>query len=191
MSVDIELYKELITFCNNNQETIETKFKRELSFSEFNATCYIEMFEKCRRIENPLPVKYFKEIIPELTEAYKKYGLHFIKKRNESIKGLDIQKGQWYEKALQFFLNSKGFSVIKKGFPYPDFEVRYNDKIVGYYELKYIKAPFLSANVKIKNTTSTAAAVRLIFTNMPNCSDTGAFLFCCFAVRLVSTQPTP
>ena len=152
MSVDIELYKELIAFCNDNQETIETKFKRELSFSEFNAVCYIEMFEKCRRIENPLPVKHFKEIIPELTEAYKKYGLHFVKKRNESIKGLDIQKGQWYEKALQLFLNSKGFSVIKKGFPYPDFEVRYNDKIVGYYELKYIKAPFLSANIKIKNT---------------------------------------
>jgi hypothetical protein len=152
MNPDIELYKELISFCNDNQETIESKFKRELSFSEFNETCYVEMFEKCRKVENPPPVKYFKEIIPGLSEAYKENGNYFMKKRNESIKGLDIQKGQWYEKALQLFLNSKGLSVNKRGFPYPDFEVKYKDDIVGYYELKYIKAPFLSANQKIKNT---------------------------------------
>lgn len=42
--------------------------------------------------------------------------------------------------------------MVKKGFPYPDFEVSINGKIVGYYELKYIKSPFLSANTKIKET---------------------------------------
>lgn len=152
MSVDIELYKQLITFCNEKQETIETKFKRDLVFSDFNERCYVEMFEKCRHIDNPLPVKHFKELIPELTEAYKANGNYFIHKRNESIKGLDIQKGQWYEKALQLFLVSIGFDVVKKGFPYPDFEVSCNGKVVGYYELKYIKSPFLTANTKIKNT---------------------------------------
>lgn len=149
---DISLYKELVDFCNLHQDEIETKFKKELSFNELNEMCYIEMFEKCRHIESPLPVKHFKDIIPGLTEAYKKNGSYFMTKRNEYIKGLDIQKGQWYEKALQLFLGTKGITVTKKGFPYPDFEISINDKVVGYYELKYIKSPFLTANSKIKNT---------------------------------------
>ena len=148
----IELYKQLINFCNANQDAIETKFKRELSFSVLNQQCYLEMYAKCRRIENPLPVKHFKDVIPGLTEAYRTNGYIFMRERNEYIKGLDIQKGQWYEKALQLFLGEQGFVVEKRGFPFPDFEVSYGNKVVGYYELKYIKAPFLTANTKIKNT---------------------------------------
>lgn len=151
MKRDIDLYKELIAFCNNNQNAIETKFKRDLSFSEFNVECYSEMFYKQRKTESPMSVKLLKEIIPELAAEYKKHGGYFMAKRNESIKGLDIQKGQWYEKALQLFLQTKGVVVTKKGFPFPDYEVSVNGKVVGYYELKYIKSPFLTANVKIKN----------------------------------------
>lgn len=152
MNEDIRLYKELIEFCNSNQERIETKFKQEMEFTKLNEACYNEMFLKCRKIDAPLPVKYFKEIIPGLTEAYKTSAPKFWVKRNEYIKGLDIQKGQWYEKALQLFLKNKGVAVVKKGFPYPDYEVSVDGKIVGYYELKYIKSPFLSANNTIKDT---------------------------------------
>ena len=106
MKRDIDLYKELIAFCNNNQNAIETKFKRDLSFSEFNVECYSEMFYKQRKTESPMSVKLLKEIIPELAAEYKKHGGYFMAKRNESIKGLDIQKGQWYEKALQLFLQN-------------------------------------------------------------------------------------
>ena len=151
MMRDIELYKELITFCNANQGAIETKFKREMEFTSFHEECYTHMFYKQRGTSSPMPVKSLKEIIPDLAAAYKKYGNHFISKRNESIKGLDIQKGQWYEKALQLFLRTKDIVVTKKGFPFPDYEVSVNGRIVGYYELKYIKAPFLTAHVKIKN----------------------------------------
>ncbi len=152
MNDDITLYKELLNFCNENQTAIETKFKRDLEFSDFNKQCYTEMFLKCRHIDAPHPVKYFKEIIPGLTEAYRKHGFIFMNPRNNSIKGLDIQKGQWYEKALQMFLPTKGLIVNKKGWPFPDFEVKVGDKVVGYYELKYIKSPFLSANNLIKET---------------------------------------
>ena len=152
MNQDINLFKELIAFCNENQDLIETKFKRNLEFSEFHEQCYETMFVEQRHTSSPLAPKILKEKVPGLTEAYKKNGQHFIIKRNESIKGLDIQKGQWYEKALQMFFESKGIIVNKKGFPYPDFEVTINGKVGGYYELKYIKSPFLTANTKIKET---------------------------------------
>lgn len=149
---DISLYKELIEFCNNNQNEIETKFKRPMEFTSFNEKCYEEMFWKYRYADQPPTVKYLKEIVPGLTEVYKKSAPHFWAQRNESIKGLDIQKGQWYEKVLQLFFASKGIKATKKGFPFPDFEVEVNGKLIGYYELKYIKAPFLSANTMIKDT---------------------------------------
>ncbi|KAA6333461.1 hypothetical protein EZS27_018129 [termite gut metagenome] len=152
MNVDITLYRELIDFCNNNQDIIETKFKRNMEFSELNEACYEEMFQNCRKTTTPPTVKHFKGIIPGLTEAYKTMAPYFFDKRNESIKGLDIQKGQWYEKALQLFLKTKGVFVNKKRFPFPDFEVMIDNKIVGYYELKYIKSPFISANNVIKDT---------------------------------------
>ncbi|MDR1551943.1 MAG: hypothetical protein LBS69_00570 [Prevotellaceae bacterium] len=152
MNKDIQLYKELVDFCNSRQKEIEVKFKRNLDFSDFNEQCYNEMFLKQRKTTAPLQVKQLKEIIPNLTEAYKSNASHFWNKRNESIKGLDIQKGQWYEKALQLFLVPQGLSVVKKSFPFPDFEVLKDDKTVGYYELKYIKSPFLSANNLIKDT---------------------------------------
>lgn len=152
MNPDIELSKELLEFSNANQEAIETKFKRNMEFTEFHENCYETMFNEQRHTSAPLAPKVLKEKVEGLTEAYKKNGNFFIAKRNESIKGLDIQKGQWYEKALQMFLATKGIKVTKKGFPYPDFEVSIDDKVVGYYELKYIKSPFLTANTKIKET---------------------------------------
>ena len=149
---DIDLYKELIAFCNANQGKIESKFQRDLEFTDFNALCYREMYEKCRNIENPLPVKYFKGIIPGLTEAYKTNAVRFVNKRNESIKGFDIQKGNWYERALELFLKQKGIVLKKTKFPCPDMKVFINDRPVAYFELKYINSPFVYACSKIKNT---------------------------------------
>lgn len=152
MNADILLYKELIDFCNKNRAIIETKFKRTLEFSDFNKVCYEEIFLKNRYALNPPTVKQLKETIPGLTEAYKKNCSFFMNKRNESIKGLDIQKGQWYEKALQMFLETKGYKAYKKGSPFPDYEVTANGKTIAYYELKYIESPFITANTKIKDT---------------------------------------
>lgn len=149
---EILLYEELVSFCNNNKEQIEDKFDRLVSFSEFNKECYSKMFYDNRNVETPPSVKDLKNKISRLSEEYKKWSPYYLKPRNKYNKGLDIQLGQWYEKALRLFLGTKGISIKKKGDPYPDYEISVNNSVIGYFELKYIEAPFISANNLIKNT---------------------------------------
>lgn len=152
MIPDVELYKELIAFCEEHHYEIETQFQRHHTFGDINEVCYQQMYLDQRNTTSPLPPKHFKDIIPGLTALYREKSAFYMNPRNKYKKGLDIQLGQWYEKALQLFLSSKGIDVKKKGFPFPDYEVRMNGKIVGYYELKFIEAPFITANTKIKDT---------------------------------------
>ncbi|MDC1465850.1 hypothetical protein N8387_09265 [Polaribacter sp.] len=153
MNKDIEIYKELVTFCNSNKEKIESKFDREVKFNEFNERCFEEMYLNLRKEPAPIAPKMLKEKVEGLTECYKKMGFRFMRKRNEMIKGLDIQLGQWYEKAFQFFLEEKGIIITKKGHPFPDFEVQSDSgKAIAYCEMKFIKAPFMNAHNLVKNT---------------------------------------
>ena len=150
---DIQLYKDLVSYCNEHASEIETKFLRELSFTPFNEDCYKTMFYENRHASAPPVVKDLKEKINGLKEAYAAAAKYYLNPRNKYKKGLDIQLGQWYEKALCMFLSTKGFVVKKKGFPFPDLEVSTpKGEILSYFELKYIESPFLSANTKIKNT---------------------------------------
>ncbi len=152
MNPNIELYRELVDFCNSKKNEIEGKFERNTEFNEFHERCFIEMYENIRSEENPVAPKILKERVKGLTECYRFVIPAFLKKRNQFIKGFDIQLGQWYEKAFKMFLNSKGIYVQKKGFPYPDFLVGSEENPKAYYELKYIQAPFISANNLVKNT---------------------------------------
>ncbi|MDM1352076.1 hypothetical protein HX014_15680 [Myroides marinus] len=152
MSQDIKLYKELVNFCNENLALIDCKFERSVLFTDFHEACFKEMYLNIQDEPNPIAPKILKERVEGLTECYKTEVSKFLFKRNSFKKGLDIQLGQWYEKAFQLFLESKGIIVNKKGFPFPDFEVIKDNEVVAYYELKYIEAPFVSANTQIKNT---------------------------------------
>lgn len=149
---DIRLYKELIAFCNEHQDEISTKFSENLSFSDLNERCFVEMYYKCRNIDAPLSVKHFKEVIPGLEEAYKINAPKYLVPRNQYNKQYDIQKGNWYEKGLKLYLHSLGIEIEKRHFPNPDFEVIIDGRTVGYFELKYIEAPFIMASTKMKNT---------------------------------------
>lgn len=150
---DLSLYNELVAFCNSNSQEIETKFERHLEFNKFHEECYEKMFYNNRHTSAPPMVKALKAEIPHLADAYKKASAYYLNPRNKYKKGLDIQLGQWYEKAIKLFLATKGLIVKKRGFPFPDLEVSdKTGKPIAYFELKYIEAPFLSANNKIKNT---------------------------------------
>jgi hypothetical protein len=143
---DIVLYKELLTFCNEIRQKQKFKFEGNLEFNEFNEKCFTEMYLKNLNSDNPPKPIVFKEKIPKLKEVYAKASMFYANKRNEMIKGFDIQFGHWFEKAFMDFLLSKGIQTIKKGFPYPDIAVIKNNEPVAYFELKYIRAPFIYAN---------------------------------------------
>lgn len=151
-NTDILLYKELVEFCNCHAQEIDTNFTRNLEFNEFNIECYKKMFYANRRVSPPPAVKELKKIISELPAAYKDAG-RYLNPRNKYKKVYDIQLGQWYEKALQLFFLTRGLIITKRGYPYPDLEITdENRDILGFFELKYIGAPFLTANTQIKNT---------------------------------------
>lgn len=152
MNNDVSLFKDLVEFCNKNKERIETKFDRKVEFSDFNEKCFEEMYLNIKSEQNPIAPKILKERVKGLAECYRFVIPKYLNKRNQFIKGLDIQLGQWYEKAFQLFLDSKGIIVAKKGFPYPDFVVGDENNPRAYYELKFIEAPFVSANNLVKNT---------------------------------------
>lgn len=151
MNQEIVLYKELIDFCEAHLDEIETKFQRHHSFEPINEVCYEMMFLGQRGTKEPIAPKVFKAQIPGLTELYKKWTTYYMNPRNSFRKKLDIQLGQWYEKALKLFFDFKGINVQKRGFPFPDFEVSIDGRIVGYYELKFIESPFVTADRKITN----------------------------------------
>ena len=146
MNQNIILYKELLSFCNEIREKQKFKFDGNLEFNEFHEECYSEMYLKNRSSNKPPKPMTFKEKIPKLKEVYSKAAIFYGTKRNEMIKGFDIQYGHWFEKAFRDFLLSKGIETAKKGFPFPDIVITKNDKPVAYFELKYIRAPFIYAN---------------------------------------------
>lgn len=152
MNKDIELYRELVSFCNTNKEKIESKFDREVKFTEFNEKCFEEMYLNLRNESAPIAPKIIKEKVKGLTECYRFVIPKFLKKRNESIKGFDIQLGQWYEKAFKMFLTTKGIEVKKKAQRYPDFLIGSEDNPTAYLEFKFIEAPFIMANNLVKIT---------------------------------------
>ena len=146
MTEDIKLYKELLTFCNEIREKQKFKFDGNLEFDDFHEQCYSEIYLKNINSDNPPKPMTFKEKIPKLKEVYSKAAIFYGTKRNEMIKGFDIQYGHWFEKSFRDFLLSKNIQTMKKGFPFPDIVVIKNDKPVAYFELKYIRAPFIYAN---------------------------------------------
>ena len=151
MNPDVELYKELVKFCNANKAAIETKFDRKVEFTDFNEQCFLEMYVNIKNEPNPIAPLLLKQRVEGLKDLYLKMGFRFLAKRNNMTKGLDVQLGQWYEKAFRMFLATKGIAAQKKGFPFPDFQVGV-EKVKAYYELKYIEAPFINANHVVKNT---------------------------------------
>ena len=143
---DTQLYQELLTFCKEIREKQKYKFDGNLEFDEFHKQCYYEMYLKNRGSDIPPKPMTFKEKIPKLKEVYAKASIFYATKRNEMIKGFDIQFGHWFEKAFGDFLLSKGIQTVKKGFPFPDIAVIKGEEPVAYFELKYIRAPFIYAN---------------------------------------------
>jgi len=143
----ITLYQELLTFCNEIRTNQKFKFDGNLEFQDSNERYYLEMYDKNKIATRPL---FFKNnMLPELKLLCAKCAEFHTSERNEMIKGFDIQHGQWFEKAFREFLLSKGIETKKRGYPYPDIAIIKDKKEIAYFELKYIRAPFVYANSQV------------------------------------------
>lgn len=150
MNKSEELYNGLINFGKNrildyfkNVSLYESQFKYEL----INHNCHKEMYQNLKtRDTYPARQDFFKKIT-ELESECKKCYKHYIKPRNKSIKGLDVQLGKLLEEIFIGFIKTQKINIVRadlKDRRYPDLLILDGSKeIIGYIELKYHAAPFL------------------------------------------------
>jgi hypothetical protein len=145
-----ELYKGLISF---GKERIAEFFKNvslfdsQFKYEEVNHYCFQEMYATLKPDEKYPARQSFFEKIPALESECKKCYKYFMKPRNKSVKGLDVQLGKLLEEIFIDFFKSQSINIVRadlKDRRYPDMLILDSSKeIIGYIELKYHASPFL------------------------------------------------
>jgi hypothetical protein len=146
----IDLYKDLLkSAASIKQEFLKNvaTFDNQLQFDELNSKCYFEMYADIKTKEQIQTMPELYKKIPGLEELYKKARAYYLKPRNKSIKGLDVQLGNKFDEALIEYLNSIGVKASRadtKNKRLPDIMVLDKTRnIKAYIELKYHNAPFM------------------------------------------------
>lgn len=145
-----ELYKGLVDFGKDrisdffkNVELFESQFK----YSDTNTLCYNEMYLKLNADDKYPTRQSFFDKIPNLESECKKCYKYFMKPRNKSIKGYDVQLGKLLEDIFIDYFKTQRINIIRadlKNRRYPDLLILDSSKeIIGYIELKYHASPFL------------------------------------------------
>jgi hypothetical protein len=144
------LYKGLINFGKDritdyfkNVELFESQFK----YAEVNHSCFKEMYSSLEIGEKyPSRQSYF-EKITDLEGECKKCYKYYMKPRNKSIKGYDVQLAKLLEEIFIDYFKTQSINVVRadlKNRRYPDLLILDRSKeIIGYIELKYHASPFL------------------------------------------------
>jgi len=150
MNKSEELYKGLISFGKDRITEFfknVTLFESQYKYGEVNHRCFKEMYETLEAGEKYPARQDFFAKIPDLEAECKKCYKHFMKPRNKSVKGLDVQLGKLLEEVFIDYFKTKSINIIRadlKDRRYPDLLILDSSKeIIGYIELKYHAAPFL------------------------------------------------
>lgn len=144
--------KEKIDKFFSNVTLQESQFK----YSEINEKCYDVMYKNNHQESIKTMNQIFDEI-PEIKNTCGACKSYYFTKRNNSIKGLDVQLGRFLEDILIDFFNSELGIKTKHGDNsnkrYPDCMILKNDnQVVAYFEVKYHCAPFLSSATHINRS---------------------------------------
>ncbi len=128
-----------------NVELFESQFK----YQEVNKSCYTKMYlDQLNGDSYRARQDYFKDI-SDLEGECKKCWKYYLKPRNKSIKGLDLQLGKILEEIFIDYFKILKIKIIRadlKDRRYPDLLILDGSKeIIGYIELKYHGAPFVMA----------------------------------------------
>jgi hypothetical protein len=147
---DISLYKELLLFSKKIKDDFLKNvpiFYNQLSFDELNEMAYKKMYLDILATKDIKKTTDFYAEIPGLQDLYKAARAFYLKPRNKSVKGLDVQLGQQFENVFIDFLKSKGINAMhadNKNKKLPDIMVLDKTRnISAYIELKYHNAPFI------------------------------------------------
>ncbi len=144
------LYKGLINIGEDRiAEFFQTVglFESQFKYAKLNHQCYKEMYLSIEgKQQYPVRQSFF-ERIPDLDTECKKCYKYYMKPRNKSVKGYDVQLGKLLEEIFIDYLKIQGINIIRadlKDRRYPDLLILDSSKeIIGYIELKYHGSPFL------------------------------------------------
>ena len=166
-AISINLYKELLLHSQKIRDSylkdVDT-FHNQLSFNDINETCYIKMYSDIKPNDKIPPLNSFYENIDGLKDLNSDAMKFFMKKRNNSIKGLDIQLGKQFEESFIDFINTKSIIAQRadlKNRKLPDIQILDKTRnIKAYIELKYHHAPFMLSH-KLINRESYEGSITL------------------------------
>jgi len=148
--LSIAIYKDLVEHSKDIRDKYLSnvdKFHNQLMFNEINEHCYREMYSNVKPGQRiPLTTELF-EKVNGLNELNKEGYSFFLKPRNKSVKGLDVQLGIKFEEAFISFLNNNKILAGRadvKNRRLPDIHILDKTRnIKAYIELKYHHAPFM------------------------------------------------
>jgi len=149
-TASINLYKKLLGFTTQLKEDYlknSENFENHLMFDELNNICYQKLYSEINTPSQIKPLNSYYESIPGLKELNDKALKFFLKPRNKSVKGMDVQLGNKYDEIFIDFLNSEGIKAERadlKNKSLPDIMVLDSTRnIKAYIEHKYHHAPFM------------------------------------------------
>jgi hypothetical protein len=146
----IQLYQELLESAKHIKDEYlknVTKFHNQLSFDNINKKCYEEMYSNIEP-NNAIPTNIeLQEKIKGLSNLNKEAYKFFMRSRNNSVKGMDVQLGNKFDEAIIDFLQSKKINACradKRNKKLPDIQILDKTRnIKAYIEHKYHHAPFM------------------------------------------------
>ena len=146
----IQLYQELLEQAKHiKEEYLQNvkKFHNQLSFDEINKICYQEMYSNIGP-DDDIPTKEeLKKKIDGFADLDKEAYKFFMQRRNNSVKGLDVQLGNQFDEVIINFLQSKKINACRadvRNKKLPDIQILDKTRTIkAYIEHKYHHAPFM------------------------------------------------
>ncbi len=171
--VSISLYQELLSHTDSIRDFLKNTdgFSNRLQLEELNIECYKHMYTNIKSGDVIPPLTSFYEKIKGLRELNASAYKFFTKKRNNSIKGLDVQLGNKFDEVLINFLNKKKIKASRadqRNKRLPDIKViDRTKKIKAYIEHKYHNAPFMLSH-RLINRESYEGSITLDLKKIQN-----------------------
>jgi hypothetical protein len=165
-NISVSLYRELLGIADDVLDYLKNTntFHNQLKFDQINEQCYQKLYVDIKNGDEIPPLSKFYDEINGLKDLNNNAYKYFMKKRNDSVKGLDVQLGNKFDQVLIDFFKSKGILALRadtKNKKLPDIMILDKTRnIKAYVEHKYHHAPFMLSH-KFINRESYEGSITL------------------------------